>query len=114
MTKLVKPKKASPGRLEKAVTEAVVKDICNFHDYLNQIHQIKILQERISHRTKLGLSPENIAPISPESYSDSSQQELYIKMQKIADKYAGNPSLKNKLDEAERYIWPNGRRHGRH
>lgn len=61
-----------------------VEDVCQFHRYLDRI--------------------------SSRRYSLRQDTGLYEKMQAIMEKYPKNNSLKNKLDEAERYIWPHGRK----
>jgi hypothetical protein len=62
------------------VLEAV-EDVCQFHRYLEviELRQDYVLAKR-----------------------------LYLKMEAIVEKYPRNNSLKNKLDEAGRYIWPHG------
>lgn len=85
----------------------VVEDVCQFHRYLGEIG---------------ALSLARTYPVMGEVFSDSGRveytprkagqlmQELYEKMEAITDKYPKNNSLRNKLDEAEKYIWPNGRK----
>lgn len=65
--------------------DTAVEDVCLFHRYLDRIYDVPFF------------GPHPI------------KQELYVKMESLAEKYSGNNSLKNKLDEAEKLVWPFGR-----
>jgi hypothetical protein len=105
--KLVQPKKASPRRLEEAVFQAG-EDICKFHSYLREIPTIMDDARMYNlYRNVYGK-----VPAAMRSARDSKEMArvLYQHMQEIADKYPRNNSLKNKLDEAKKCIWPQGKR----
>jgi hypothetical protein len=89
MTKLVQPKKASPKRLEGTITEAV-EDVCRFYRDFASLSRTYLGSCLNRHQT-------------PEEKKETDR--LYKRMKKITEKYSQNNSLKNKLEEAESYIW---------
>jgi hypothetical protein len=105
--KMVQPKKASSGRLEKSVAEAV-EDVCQFHRYIGKISDY--MEDAIAY--KMFTLTYGKVPTNMRTAKDSKHLALtlYHKLLEIAEKYPQNNSLKNKLDEAEKYIWPNGKR----
>ena len=106
-TKLVQPKKATPKRLEETVAEAV-EDVCKFHSYLGEIPTLMDDARTYNlYRATYGK-----VPAAWRSAKDSKEmaRTLYHKMKEVSEKYPQNNSLKNKLDEAEKAIWPHGKR----
>ncbi|VVB79372.1 Uncharacterised protein [uncultured archaeon] len=74
--------------VETLISEAV-EDVCQFHRYLDKIESLS--------RGRYGCS------------GSDQEIKMYSHMQTIMEKYPKNNSLKNKLDEAEKLVWPNGR-----
>jgi hypothetical protein len=51
-----------------------------------------------------------MAPMKDRIILMGEKKAAYAQMDEIARKHSHDSALKNKLDEAERAVWPNGRR----
>lgn len=90
--KLVTPKRRTEvkkTKLEAAVSEAV-EDVCQFHRYLDSLCSTYRGSCIDRHQTQ-------------EAKKET--ERLYGELERLAKKYPTNNSLKNKMDEARRYVW---------